>query len=74
MFSGRSLQLAAVLLIDYACQRVGRESWVDVFLRFRVFQPLGGGGCNKYVPVLGGDGTKIAPPADLFDQPPGEIN
>ena len=31
-------------------------------------------GCNKFVPVLRGDGTKIAPPGDLFDKPPGEMN
>ena len=31
-------------------------------------------GCNNFVPVLGGDGTKIAPPGDLFDQPPGEMS
>ena len=34
---------------------------------------VGGAGMSKFVPVLGGDGTKIAPPADLFDQPPGEM-
>ena len=33
----------------------------------------GGRGCNKIVPVLGGDGTRIAPPEDLFDQPPREM-
>ena len=33
-----------------------------------------GGGCNKFVPVLGGDGTKIVPPGDLFDKSPGEMN
>ena len=33
-----------------------------------------GGVCDKFVPVLGGDGTKIVPPGDLFDQPPGELN
>ena len=33
-----------------------------------------GRGCHKFVPVLGGDGTKIAPPKDLFDQPPGEMS
>ena len=31
----------------------------------------GGRGCHKFVPVLGGNGTKKAPPGDLFDQPPG---
>ena len=33
----------------------------------------GGGGCHNFVPVLGGDGTKIAPPGDLFDQPADEM-
>ena len=31
----------------------------------------GGRGCNKFVPVSGGSGTKIAPTGDIFDQPPG---
>ena len=35
---------------------------------------IGGGGCHKFVPVLGGDSTEIAPPWDLFDQPPGEMS
>ena len=40
----------------------------------RVVQRLGGGrGCHKFVPVLGGDGTKMAPPEDLFDQPSGDM-
>ena len=34
----------------------------------------GGRGCHKIIPVLGGDGTKIAPPGDTFDQPLGKIN
>ena len=34
----------------------------------------GGGGCHKFVSVLGGNGVKIAPPGDLFDQLPGEIS
>ena len=29
--------------------------------------------CRKFVPVLGEDGTKIAPPGDIFDQPSGEM-
>ena len=34
------------------------------------FNDWGGGrGCHIFVPVLGGDGTKIAPPGDLFNQP-----
>ena len=37
------------------------------------FNDWGGRGRRKFVPVLGGDGTKIAPPGDIFDQPPGEM-
>ena len=33
-----------------------------------------GRGCNKFVPVLGEDGTRIAPSGDLFDQPPREMS
>ena len=33
----------------------------------------GGGGCNIFVPVLGGKGTKIAPIGNMFDQPPGQM-
>ena len=42
----------------------------------RVVQGLGGGewGGHKFVPVLGGDDTKIAPPGDIFDQPLGEMS
>ena len=32
-----------------------------------------GGGCNIFVPVVGGNGTKIAPTGDIFDQPPGQM-
>ena len=40
----------------------------------RPVQRLGGGrGCNLFVPVLGGNGTKIAPTGDIFDQPPGQM-
>ena len=39
------------------------------------FNDWGGGrGCHNFVPVLGGDGTKIAPTGDILDQPPGEIS
>ena len=34
----------------------------------------GGAGSKKCVPVLGGDGTKIAPTGDIFGQPPGEMS
>ena len=30
----------------------------------------GGRGCNNFIPVLGGNGTKIAPTGNIFDQPP----
>ena len=34
----------------------------------------GGEGCNKFVPVLVGDGTKRSPTGDIIDQPPGEMS
>ena len=40
---------------------------------FDSFNDWGGRGCRKFVPVLGGNGTKIAPPGEMFDQPPGEM-
>ena len=30
--------------------------------------------CHKFVLVLRGDGTKTAPPVEIFDQPPGEMS
>ena len=33
-----------------------------------------GRGCNKFVPVLRGNGTKIAPTGDICVQPPGEMS
>ena len=33
----------------------------------------GGRGCNIFVPVFGGKGTKIAPTGNIFDQPPGQM-
>ena len=37
------------------------------------FNDWGGRGCNIFVPVLRGNGTKIAPTGDRFDQPPGQM-
>ena len=37
------------------------------------FNDWGGRGCNKFVPVLVGNGTKIASTGDIFDQPPGQM-
>ena len=37
------------------------------------FNDWGGRGFRKLVLVSGGDGTKIAPPVDIFDQLPGEM-
>ena len=41
----------------------------------RTSSTIGGGGrgCNIFLPVLGGNGTKIAPTGDIFDQPPGQM-
>ena len=51
--------------------RPGLAYTAHTLAKFGPFQRLGGRGCNSYVPVLGGDGTKIAPTWNIFDQPPG---
>ena len=33
-----------------------------------------GGGCRKFVPVLGEDDKELATPEDIFDQPPDEMS
>ena len=37
------------------------------------FNDWGGRGCNIFIPVFRGNGTKIAPTEDIFDQPPGQM-
>ena len=37
------------------------------------FNDWGGRGCNIFVPVLRGNGTKIVSTGDRFDQPPGQM-
>ena len=34
---------------------------------------IGEGGDNDFAPVLGGNGTKVAPTGDIFDQPHGQM-
>ena len=38
------------------------------------FNDWGEAGNSNFVPVLGGDGTKIAPTGDIFGQPPGGMS
>ena len=46
-----------------------------VYLIYDPFNDWGvGRGCNEFVPVLGGNGTIIAPIGDIFDLPPGGMN
>ena len=45
------------------------------FFAAESFNDWGGGrGFHNFVSVLEGDGPKIAPPGDIFEQPPGETN
>ena len=37
------------------------------------FNDWGERGCNIFVPVLGGNGTKIAPTGEILNQPPGQM-
>ena len=38
------------------------------------FKDWGGRGCHKFVPVFGGDKSKIVSRGDLCDQPSGEMS
>ena len=42
--------------------------------KYDPFNDSGRRGCNNFVPVLRGDGTKIVPTGDIFDQPPGVMS
>ena len=79
MGGGAACQAAPVLLfvagkkIHFACLSF---CLFAIFFRdhsrYEPFNDWGGGrGCNNFVPVLGGNGTKIAPTGGIFDQPPG---
>ena len=50
------------------------SAWIRTSLMLESFNGWGGRGGHKFVPVLGGNGTKIALPGDLFDQSHGEMS
>ena len=54
--------------------RVVSQSLEQLMKIMEAFDDWRGRGCSKFVSVLGGDGTKIAPLGDLFDQPSGEMS
>ena len=67
--SGRTLRQAA---LRHACglRDRSRQIFQTLAKQGRTVESrstIGGRGCHKFVPVLGEDGTKIAPPGDLFD-------
>ena len=50
---------------------VSTPTWMKRLTRSTI---EGGRGCNKFVPVLRGNGTKKAPSGYIFDQPPGGMS
>ena len=46
----------------------------NLYVTCEQFKYWGGRGYHKSVPFGGGDGQKVAPPKDLFDQPRGEMS
>ena len=53
-------------MIVERCNRYGRDGTRSTI--------EGGRGCNNFVPVLRGNGTKIFSTGDIFDQPPGGMS
>ena len=61
---------------DVFLQATGRDLTnpnFHYYNKFESFNDWGDRGCRTFVPVLKGDGTKIASPGDIFD-PPGEMS
>ena len=54
--------------------KVNSERAFTVKMNLDPFNDWGARDCNKFVPALGGNGTKIAPTGDIFDQPPGQCD
>ena len=54
---------------DFAEEQRNERRWVSTRSTIE-----GGRGCNKFVPVLRGNGTKIAPIGNIFDQPLGGMS
>ena len=50
------------------------DELVVILLKSRSTVGGGGRGCNNFIPVLRGDGTKMAPTGDIFDETPGEMS
>ena len=67
-FAGTSTPKASMM------QRMKREQDCLFNSAYDPFNDWGGGrGCNKFVLVLRGNGTKIAPIEDVFDEPSGQM-
>ena len=70
-FGANSLTATSrIRLLLSGCLRASRIS-DPLSSPYDPFNDWGGGrGCNNFVPVLGGNGTKIASTGDIFYQPP----
>ena len=62
-----------ILLLDSAT-RGCLMSFSNQLLARLCRSTIEGGGDHIFVPGLRGDGTKIAPPGDLYEQPPSEMS
>ena len=71
-----SIRLLAALACELdldLCHFDAEQAFVQSDLDEDKFNDWGGRGCNIFVPILGGNGTKIAPTGDIFDQSPGQM-
>ena len=65
------MEFRCVVAVSTPAEWLARENIKRLTTRSTI---EGWGGCNKFVPVLGGDGTKRSPTGDIFDQSPGEMS
>ena len=62
--------------VEQDCGEYNLHSYILVHtFRFPLLtsSTIEGRGCNIFVPVLGGNGTKISPTGDISDQPPDQM-
>ena len=63
-----------MLFMDHTVELFTNYNSTDMLPECLTSSKIGEGwGCNIFVPVLGGNGTKIAPTENIFDQPPGQM-
>ena len=74
MADSSSYEVFNLVWVVYQSTKINTYNKRITCMLTRVVQRLGGRECHKIVPLLGEDGTEIAPPEDVFDQRSGVMS